>query len=40
MNIPDTELSQIANDKYPDIRQTINEIQLRYSYLAELEAAE
>lgn len=39
-NIPDVELAEIANEKYPDIRQTINEVQLRYSYLAELNAAE
>lgn len=39
-NVSDEELAKIANDKYPDIRQTINEIQLRYSYLAEIKAAE
>lgn len=39
-DIPDTELLNIVNDKYPDIRQTINEVQMRYSYLADLSAAE
>ena len=38
--ISDRDLAQIANEKYPDIRQTINEVQLRYSSLSELEAAE
>lgn len=39
-NVPDEELLKIANDKYPDIRQTITEVQLRYEYLAEVVAAE
>lgn len=39
-SVSNDELSRIANDKYPDIRQTINEAQLRYSFLAETIAAE
>jgi DNA polymerase III delta prime subunit len=34
-NISDEELRVIANEKYPDIRQTINEVQLRYSFLSD-----
>jgi len=33
-NVPDKEITALVNEKYPDIRQTINELQLRYEYLA------
>jgi DNA polymerase III delta prime subunit len=39
-NISDDEIAKIASEKYPDIRQTINELQSRYGYLAEVLAAE
>jgi DNA polymerase III delta prime subunit len=32
--ISHSDLAQIANEKYPDIRQTINECQMRFSFLA------
>lgn len=38
--IDDKEIAAIATEKYPDIRQTVNEVQLRYGYLADLAAAE
>ena len=34
-NVSDAEVETIASEKYPDIRQTINELQLRYSYMSE-----
>jgi len=37
--VTDEEIAMIANEKYPDIRQIVNEIQLRYSYLSEQTAA-
>ena len=33
-NVSDSEVEAIVSEKYPDIRQTINELQLRYSFLA------
>lgn len=39
-HVSDGELLQIANEKYPDIRQTINEMQSRYGYMSIVEAAE
>lgn len=38
--VTDDEIAIIANEKYPDIRQTINEIQSRYGYLSFVNAAE
>ena len=35
IGIPKREVEALVNAKYPDIRQTINELQLRYEYLAE-----
>ena len=34
LNVPEQEIQALVNAKYPDIRQTINELQLRYEYLA------
>lgn len=34
-NVPVEEVRQIASVKYPDIRATISEVQLRYGYLAD-----
>ena len=34
-DVADDELHDLVSAKYPDIRATINELQLRYSYLAE-----
>ena len=35
LNVSNSEIEAIASEKYPDIRQTINELQLRYSYISE-----
>ena len=35
LNVSNSEIEAIASEKYPDIRQTINEIQLRYSFMSE-----
>lgn len=37
--VSDEDIAKIVSEKYPDIRQTINEIQLRYGYLSEQSAA-
>ena len=34
LNVPEQEIQALVNAKYPDIRQTINELQLRYEFLA------
>lgn len=34
-DVSDDELHKLVSEKYPDIRATINELQLRYSFLAE-----
>lgn len=34
MNVADKEIVALVNEKYPDIRQTINELQLRYQFSA------
>jgi DNA polymerase III delta prime subunit len=39
-DIPNYEIVQISSEKYPDVRQTINEVQSRYGFLADLAAAE
>lgn len=33
--VSDEELHKLVSEKYPDIRATINELQMRYSFLAE-----
>lgn len=38
-SVSDEDLAKIANEKYPDIRQTINEVQLRYAHLSQQSAA-
>ena len=37
--VPDSEIFEIVSNKYPDIRQTINELQLRYAHLSNLAEA-
>ena len=34
-DVGDEELHALVSAKYPDIRATINELQMRYSFLAE-----
>ena len=34
-DVPEREIEALVNEKYPDIRQTINELQLRYEFLAD-----
>ncbi len=34
-NVDDSQLHQLVSNKYPDIRATINELQMRYSFLAQ-----